>query len=113
LRRDGEHADARAGRCPGRGGHRGRAGPARGDDRGEVAEVHLHRVARGQPIQFGFCQADADRPVENADRGGRRTGVVHRRFEIPRHRQPAGMRQAMGDERGFERDHGHAGSKSG
>ena len=101
-----EHANAS---LPG-GEHRrrdgGGAAAPRGDLGREVAEIDLHGVRRcGESLQFRPRDPDADRAVEDPDRGRDRAVGPHRILEGRRHPYALGLREAMRDERGLQGHH--------
>jgi hypothetical protein len=52
---------------------------------GEVAEVQLGDVwGRGQGLQVGTIEPDADAPVKDADRGGLGAAAPYRRLQLAR-----------------------------
>lgn len=91
--------------------HRPRDGrPAAGffdDGRGEVAAADLHR--RGGLREFGefrVREADADGPVEDADRGGRRAVGEDGRLHVAAQREVGRMRESVREDGRLERDDG-------
>jgi len=109
----GEDVDAGPGRQPRGRGDRGRAVSAAGRHDGEVAHAALDDVlARRHQRQRLLVQPDARLAAHHRDR--RRHGALgaHGRLQLARHLQVARARQAVGDQRGLERDDRPAGGKS-
>ncbi len=76
------------------------------DDCGsQVARAHLAGVGR-EAAQLLLGQADAQPAVEDADRGGDGARVAHAPLALEAHRDALAGREAVGDERRLERDHG-------
>ena len=83
---------------------RRRADDALGNRRREVARADLARVG-GEAAELVLRQADAQQPVENADRGGHPARRAHAPLALEPDLDALAGREAVRDERRLERDH--------
>ena len=83
---------------------RRRADDALGNRRREVARTHLARLG-GEAAELVLRQADAQQPVQNADRRGHGACRAHPPLALETDRDTLAGREAVRDERRLERDH--------
>jgi hypothetical protein len=98
-------------RMPIAGSRRQRAADGRRPDRtldgthGEIARAELAGGGR-EPLELGSAEADPDLPVENADRGRKRSGRANGSLARETRLDAVRRREPVGDERRLERDDG-------
>ena len=103
----GKDLDARLRGDPHRGGDGGRAVALLRDDDGQIAAADFADVVGiRQPLELIGFKPGVQLAVEDRDRRGRGAVLAHHGFEAARHLEVDRARQAVRDQRRFERDDG-------
>jgi len=98
-----------AARRIGGGDGRGRIAPG-GESERHLARARLHHAGcGGEPLEAGLVEADADAPVKDGDGRRHRAALAHDGLDPARRLEIGGIGHAVGDDGGFEGDHGPSG----